>query len=198
MKKPIKNTASIAENSSKEPPKVEGPQDNGPATDEDRMAQQAQAAVSEADLPTLQGILNKIDPKRLEQADTFFPATELIQYLAVNEKKVDFLLENMPTQDRIKQAFSEAIQKNVPVMPQPLPGQGQQQGGAGWQQILGFLPQLMGSGGGDGYAELGKQMAEMALTNMQKNNSLVDAITNYVTTAMGAKIGKGIVDQTPI
>jgi len=146
---------------------------------------------TQADIPeSLEQILSTIPQEQIELVNKMVPG--LIPYLSIQEQKVNFLIENMPTKEGVTEAFKQVVaQQSQITNPGQIP-----QGGGGVAGLLPLLMQALGTGGGQDnqYAELGKKMAEAQFERMMRGNAFLDNLENYFFSALGAKTGKKMVD----
>lgn len=129
-------------------------------------------------------ILNTISPEKLKMAEKFgLPLEPLIQYLRVQETKLNYVIEHTPDAEQIKSSVSEAMQN---VIKQSTTNINPQQGGGG---LAGLLPMIaqMGLGGGNSDSELTKQLMSMQLARMKTDMAFTDAIKNALVSRLTAK-----------
>lgn len=158
---------------------------------------QPQEDIPEVMPETLEAILQKIDPKQFEMATQVLPVLpELVNYLAIQEKKVNFIIENMPTEEKVKGAFIEAIQNQQKALQAQTP---QMTGGGGGLNITNLLPllsQVMGGGGGDSdFSNLGKELMAVQIERMKHDMNFTDSIKNAIVSRLTSKAVGGIAES---
>lgn len=178
MKK--ENTANIAEKNSKEPEPVESPE--------------AAAAVSakqpQENIPqSLDEILSKVDPQQVEVVNRLVPG--LIPYLSLQEQKVNWLVQHMPTEEGVKKAFNDVLAQQSAAYTQPQQGGG----GGGMSSMLPLLAQMMGGGGGGDseFASLGKELLQVQIQNMKAESDFTRSIKNAIVSKLVGGAVAGVV-----
>lgn len=182
MSQAKKNTAKVAENTSKE----------GEALEKKGSDKAVSEKPTQESIPqSLNEILSKIDPAQIAVVNQMVPG--LIPYLDLQEQKVNWLVANMPTEEKIQKAFTSVL-----AHPQPGPAVGSAPtgGGGSMAQLLPFLLQAVGSGGGGGdgeFAALGKQMLSVQIENMKAESDFTRSIKNAIVSKLVGGTVAGLV-----
>lgn len=192
MSQKKKNTATTAEKSSKEESNEQA------ATVQAVPQEQTQESIPENRLPTLQELLKDVDPQKIKQADAFFPASALIQYMAVQEQKVNWLLENMPTEEKVKSAFIQVIEKQNQQIQANNQSSPSPQGSGGWGELKALAAQIIagaatGGGGDSEFAALGKQLLEVQIQNMKAESDFTRSIKNAIVSKLVGGAVAGVI-----
>jgi len=148
--------------------------------------------------PSIRDLIAGVDPAKVKMAEKMgIPLGQLIQYMAYQEDKLNFVIQNMPTSDKIKGAMTEwaeeaqrkqaeMYQKAVAGNPQAMQGLG----GGGLMQLLPLLGQFMGGGGGSD--ELNK-LAMAALTSqINMSSAITSAVVAKITGKATSEVAEAI------
>lgn len=178
------NTAKTAEKITEATQKMSNNEEAG--TDTAVSTEQPQNALPES----IDQILNKISPEKLAMAEKFgLPLGELITYLRINEKKIEYIVNNIPDKGEIDK-LNTSLSKLSKLTTAP-----QTQAGGGGNMFAQFLPMLaqMGLSGG-GENELAKQLMNMQLDRMKVDMAFTDAIKNALVSRLTSKAVDKVAD----
>lgn len=151
--------------------------------------------------PSIKDIITSIDPAKVKLAEKAgIPLTQLINYMAYQEEKLNLVIANMPKKEDMAGAFREGLeelQRRQMETYQKAVAQGGGQGqGGGFMQMLPLITQMMGSGGG-GYDEeiqkLTKEIMRANLDRMKQDASFTDAIKTAIVSKIAGKAAAGLV-----
>ena len=149
--------------------------------------------------PSIKDIIAGIDPGKVKMAEKMgVPLGQLITYMAYQEKKLNFVIENMPKKEDMAGAFKQGIenlQKEQMEAYQQSAGQGGQPQGQGGlaQQLLPLLLKTATGGGGqdEEIAALTKEMFRMNIEGMKADIGFTKALKG----AMLGKYATGLVKE---
>jgi len=183
----------------------EGKDTTKPISEEQTQERTADSRPSGGDVePSIPFDIGKIDPEKLKMAEELgIPLNGILQWVVQTDAKVNFILENLPTEEGIEKGLErtleklrqKAIQQQKEAFARGGGGGGGGQGGGGLGQIA-QLAQLFGGGGGgmdEEMMNLNKTFIRVSIANMQKRADASDRIVDAVVTKIAGKaIGKVI------
>lgn len=141
---------------------------------------------------SLDDILKKVDPKQLALVDKFVPG--LIQYLKVQEAKINFIGENALSKEWLQNETAKLQKQTQAIQPQP---QATAQPQTGLSGLLGSVPapllmKALGMGGGGDDEELKALMRENLKQTLDSNRRKADWTDQFMgTIVQGIAAGFG-------
>lgn len=139
--------------------------------------------------PRIAEVVGQVSKEQLEIVNGMVPG--LIPSVLGLEAKVDWLLENMATEEKVKGAFAEVLSKQSQALTQ-VQQPTQQAGPMG--SLLPLLMQAMGGASGSGESELYKELVSTQIQRMKQDMSFTDAIKNAIVSKIAGKAAGSIAE----
>lgn len=151
--------------------------------------------------PSIRDLIANVDQSKIAVAEKMgIPLGQLINYMAYQEDKLNFVMQNMPTSEKIKGAMSEwaeeaqkqqaaMYQKAMAANPGAAGGGGGMLGQGGLMQLLPLLGQFVGSGGGN------DALNSLAMEALKSQISMSQSITNAIVTKIAGKATSDVAES---